>query len=270
LWDEPELRTFAQIWDWARARSYVRKPCPIKDPNNLRKWAVRIPKPQRKEKFMTWDEIERRVARGGLPAKEQQELWKYLFLDEKQVAELLKYVKEHASHPFIYPMFVLAAYAGARRSEICRSMIDDFKFQDNLLTIRERKRRKDLAGTTRDMPMEHNVKSVFQVWFQNHPGGQFAIAPPLSMVRREAKADLDMLTRDEARHHFKKTLRGSKWEVIRGFHVLRHSFGAICTRAGVPMNVIAKWMGHTTDEMMTLYQHLFPEDEQNWMEKVPF
>ncbi len=35
------------------------------------------------------------------------------------------------------------------------------------------------------------------------------------------------------------------------------------------MNVIAKWMGHTTDEMMRLYQHLFPQDEQQWMTKLP-
>ena len=78
-----------------------------------------------------------------------------------------------------------------------------------------------------------------------------------------------MLTREEAHHHFKETLADGKWKVVRGFHVLRHSFGAICTRAGVPMNVIAKWMGHTTDEMMKLYQHLFPQDEQSWMTKLP-
>ena len=37
----------------------------------------------------------------------------------------------------------------------------------------------------------------------------------------------------------------------------------------VPMNVIAKWMGHTTEEMMQLYQHLFPQDEQQWMKRFP-
>jgi integrase len=108
-----------------------------------------------------------------------------------------------------------------------------------------------------------------QAWFKEHPGGQFTITPPLLMPRRKANIELDGLSRDEAAHHFKQTLAGSKWKVIRGFHVLRHSFGAICTRAGIPMNVIAKWMGHTTDEMMKLYQHLFPQDEQKWMEKFP-
>ena len=228
-----------------------------------------MPKPEEAEKFMTWAEIKRRIARGGLTPQQEKELWKYIFLDEKLVAELLEHVKKAASHPFIYPMFVFAAYTGARRSEICRSMMDDFKFDDDVVMIRERKRRKDLAASSRQVPMHPKLKEVMQDWFKSHPGGQFAIATPLTMPRRKSRSELTMLSREEAHHHFKETLADSKWKVVRGFHVLRHSFGAICTRAGVPMNVIAKWMGHTTDEMMKLYQHLFPQDEQSWMTKLP-
>ena len=264
-----ELTTFMQIWDWARQRGHVDRHCPIKDPHRSRKWAIKLPKLEETERFMTWAEIERRIARGGLTEEKQKELWRFLFLDEKQVSDLLKHVEEHAVHPFIYPMIVLAGFTGMRRSEMCRSLIDDFNFQANLVVVRERKRRKDRASTTRDIPMHTKLKDVMEAWFGKHPGGQFTIAPPLKMPRRKAKSEFEMLSPEEAHHHFKQTLAGSKWETVRGFHVLRHSFGAICTRAGVPMNVIAKWMGHTTDEMMRLYQHLFPEDEQRWMEKFP-
>ena len=264
-----ELTTFMQIWDWARQRGFVKRACPIKDPHRPRKWAVKIRKPDEGEKFMTWAEIERRIARGGLSRQQQNELWKFLYLDECQVAELLEYVEKNAAYPFIFPMFVFAAFTGARRSEICRSLIDDFKFADSLVTIRERKRRKDRASTTRDVPLQHRIATIMLAWFKDHPGGQFTITPPLSMPRRKAHLHLDGLSRDEAHHHFKQTLAGSKWKVVRGFHVLRHSFGAICTRAGIPMNVIAQWMGHTTEEMMKLYQHLFPQDEQKWMAKFP-
>ena len=264
-----ELTTLMQIWDWARQRGHVTRPCPIKDPHQPRKWAVKIPKSEESEKFMTWAEIERRIARSGLTQQQEKELWKYIFLDEALVTELLEHVKKTASHPFIYPMFVFAAYTGARRSEICRSMIDDFKFEDEVVVIRERKRRKDLAASTRRMPLHPTLKKVMKEWFHGHPGGQFTIATPLAMPKRKTKTELTMLSQKEAHHHFKECLSSSKWKTIRGFHVLRHSFGAICTRAGVPMNVIAKWMGHTTDEMMKLYQHLFPQDEQQWMTKLP-
>ena len=69
-----ELTTFMQIWDWARQRQYVDGVCPIKDPNHPRKWAVKIPKSEQSQKFMTWEEIERRIARGGLTAIGEKEL----------------------------------------------------------------------------------------------------------------------------------------------------------------------------------------------------
>jgi len=264
-----ELTTFMQVWEWAKQRGYVKHPCPIKHSGNSRKWAVKIPKPEESEKFMTWVEIERRIARGGLAKKQITELWKFLFLDENQLGELLEFVKENAVYPFIYPMVAVAAYTGARRSEICRSLIDDFKFQDDIITLRERKRRKDRAATTRDIPLHPRLKQIMQEWFKAHPGGQYTIVAPLNMPGRKARLSFGMLRRDEAHHHFKKALEDGRWAVVRGFHVLRHSFGAICTRAGVPMNVIAKWMGHTTEEMMRLYQHLFPQDEQKWMGRYP-
>jgi len=264
-----ELKTFMQIWDWARTSGIVHTPCPLLDPHKPRKWAISLPKLDEPEDFMTWSEIEQRVKRGGLSSYQQACLWKYVFLDEKEVAALLNDVHQVAKHPFIYPMFAMAAYTGARRSEICRAMLDDFKFDDNLIIIRERKRRKDMASSTRKVPMHPQLKQIMQAWFKQHPGGQYAIAPPLSMPRRSAKQAYDALTREEAHHHFKQTLADSKWKAIRGFHVLRHSFGAICTRVGVPMTMIAKWMGHSTDEMMQLYQHLFPQDEQQWMTKLP-
>lgn len=264
-----ELKTFLQIWDWARKSGIIRTPCPLLDPHKPRKWAIGLPKPDQDEDFMTWAEIERRIKRGGLTSYQQACLWKYVYLDEHQVCELLGHVKKIAKHPFVYPMLAVAAYTGARRSEICRAMLDDFKFGDNLIIIRERKRRKDMASSTRKVPMHPELKEIMQAWFKEHPGGQYAITPPLGMPRRKARQAYDALTREEAHHHFKQTLAGSKWEVIRGFHVLRHSFGAVCTRVGVPMTMIAKWMGHTTDEMMQLYQHLYPQDEQKWMAKLP-
>ena len=209
-----ELTTFMQIWDWARQRGHVQRTCPIKDPDRPRKWAVKIPKSEEAGKFMTWAEISRRIARGGLAPQKEKELWKYLFLDEKLVAELLEHVEKTARHPFTYPMFVFAAYTGARRSEICRSMMDDFKFEDDMVMIRERKRRKDLAASTRQVPMHPKLKAVMQDWFKNHPGGQFTIATPLTMPRRKSRSEPTMLSREEAHHHFKETLAGSKWKRI--------------------------------------------------------
>ncbi|HRX83325.1 MAG TPA: tyrosine-type recombinase/integrase, partial [Pirellulaceae bacterium] len=190
--------------------------------------------------------------------------------DDKEVKGVLEYVQTVAEHPFIYPMFVFAAHTGARRSEICRSLIDDFDFDAGVVTIRERKRRKDLAATTRQVPLNDKLREVMNEWFAVHPGGQYTITLPLLMpMRRTARKESGQMSRYEASHHFKQTLVDSKWDKVRGFHVLRHSFGAICTRAQIPMNVIAAWMGHSTEEMKEHYQHILPQDQQDWMKKLP-
>ena len=254
-----ELTTFRQIWVWAQRRGHVANSCPLLGPE--KRWELQLPKPVERVKFQTWEQIERRIERGGLSSAEIRKLWEGLYLDEDRIRELLVFFKEHAAYSFIYPMLAFGVYTGARRSEILRSQIDDIDFQTDQIIIRERKRRKHLAASTRYVPLHPRLRSDLKEWFEVHPGGQFTIACPEYMQRRKRTNGPQQLTLSQATHHFKHTLRKSKWDVIRGFHVLRHSFGSNLARSGkVPSEVIAAWMGHTTEEMRSLYQHLFPQD----------
>lgn len=53
----------------------------------------------------------------------------------------------------------------------------------------------------------------------------------------------------------------SKWSVLRGYHVMRHSFASNLAAAGTDQRVIDELMGHTTEEMRKRYRHLFPEQK---------
>ena len=64
---------------------------------------------------------------------------------------------------------------------------------------------------------------------------------------------------DQARVQFFKTLRNTKWSVIRGYHVFRHSYASNLAAKGVDQRIIDKHMGHQTEEMRKRYQHLMPE-----------
>ena len=253
-----ELGTFIQLWAWAKQRKYVIRDCPIYD--ERRRWAVKLPKPTEKEKFQTWDEIERRIARGRLTDADKGELWASLFLDNDQTLELLEHVKKTAKHEFVYPMFVFAAYTGARRSEVCRSQIDDFNFDTGRVKIREKKRSKSQAQTVRFVDIHPRLAAAMKKWIAKHPGGSSTFFDPRLMEQRKTQKDVEQLLPKEATDLFKEAVSDSKWSVVRGFHVLRHSFGSNLLRAGVPSDRIAEWMGHTTDEMIRLYQHLFPQD----------
>jgi integrase len=124
-----ELDTIRVIWNWAVGRGYLKGAAPIK--------GVKLPKGKERMPFQTWDEIQAISDRGGLTAVEEKELWDCLFLTTLQISEVLQIVQKTARIPFIYPMFVLAAHAGARRSEMMRSRVEDFDFENQTVLVRE-------------------------------------------------------------------------------------------------------------------------------------
>ena len=70
------------------------------------------------------------------------------------------------------------------------------------------------------------------------------------------------ITHDEAHDHFKRVVRDSKWNVLRGYHVLRHSFISACASKGIDQRLIDEWTGHATDEQRKRYRHLYPSTQQ--------
>jgi integrase len=68
--------------------------------------------------------------------------------------------------------------------------------------------------------------------------------------------------------HLRRTLAGSRWAKVRGWHCLRHSFASNCAAKGVDQRVINSWMGHQTEEMVRRYRHLIPNQAQSAMQIV--
>lgn len=243
---EKELQTLRQAWGWVASRS-TDVPAPTFGLKELS-----FPKAREKPPFMTWTQIEREVARGGLDEGEIGELWDCLWLDRDEVRELLDHVRQAASPSFLFPMVCFAAFTGARRSELCRSHIADWKFDDQTVKIRQKKRDKQKEFSYRDVTLHDKLADVAKAWFADHPGGKFAFC----------QSDKAEPTWDAATYHFKQGVKGSKWEVVRGWHVLRHSFASNLARAGVDQRKIDRWMGHSTD-VRWRYQHLRPEDQRD-------
>lgn len=236
-----EVATFRLIWNWGVSKGCLVGVAPV--------GGLKFPKTDQKPPFMTWDEIQRIVARKGLNTEEEAVLWNCLFLTKDQIQEVLDHVRRNSQQPFIFPMFVFTAHTGARRSEVLRSRVDDFDFGARTILIREKKRSHLKSLTYRRIPMTDLLAETMSDWLSDHPGGQHAICQKLR-TRRGAKRQSSLpLTRSEAHDHFKRTLKGSKWEKIKGFHVFRHSFASNLAAAGVDQRIIDEWMGHQTEEM---------------------
>lgn len=255
-----ELSTFGSLWSWAESRELVSGAFPRK--------GVVFPKHDEKPPFQTWTQIVRQVARDELDPKQAAPLWDCLYLNTSEIGDLLEFIRENSAYEFLHPMSVVAAYTGARRSELCRARTSDADLQTGTLTVRERKRSR-AKRTTRAIPLTSEVRSVLAQWLETKTPGPFLFPEDHRFLRdRKDQPDEGAVAPDEASHHLNQVLSGSKWSVISGWHIFRHSFISNCASRGIDQRFIDEWVGHQTDEQRRRYRHLFPESQLAAIESV--
>jgi integrase len=282
-----EMATLRACWNWGVHAGKLKGHFPGR--------GLKYPKGEEKLPFQTWEEIERQITLGGLKERQQEELWECLFLTLPEIEELLAFVKANTVHGWIYPAFCFTAHTGARRSETLRVRTFDVDFTSETVLIHEKKRSRG-KRTTRRVPLSPFLAAVLKEWLAVHPGGPHlfchqgevfrskkrsrttghlnekvrptSLKGRLATVRQRERPAQAAITRDEAHDHFQRTLAGGKWQVLRGWHVLRHSFISNCAARGVDQRLIDDWVGHTTDEMRKRYRHLIPSVEKKAIRSV--
>jgi integrase len=273
-----ELVTLRTVWNWGRHFDFVEGSFPP-----LKR--VTLAKVQEKPPFQTRQEIERQVALGGLDEAQTQALWQALYIRPNELAELLRFVKGQKRAPWLYPLVATAAYTGMRRSELIRAEIGDVDFNAMTLVVRERKRKRG-ERTTRRVSLLPALKAILQAWLKVHPGGRALFCHGevvahskkrseltgfvgkgrpttshgrLAGVHRRLTVGTTPLTQSEVQDHFRRCLKGTKWEVLPGLHCLRHSFVSCLASSGCDQRIIDEFVGHQTDEQRQRYRHIFPE-----------
>lgn len=282
-----EMASFRSAWNWAVHMQLVQGMFPSQ--------GLVYPKNDEKPPFMTWAEIERRTTK-GMTVPEKTALWDCLYLTQAEAESLLEYVNKVAAHGWIYPMFCFALHTGARRSEMLRVQISDVDFLEMTVLLPERKRSRK-QRTTRRVPLAPFLAEILKEWLLEHPGGPFLFCHEDEVWRskkrsrttghkgpksrgtttaerqatvqvRTQKPGQVALTADEAHDHFKRTLAGSKWEVVPGWHCFRHSFISECAGNGIDQRLIDDWVGHRTEEQRQRYRHLIPSVQQEAIRSV--
>jgi len=255
-----EIVTLRTAWNWGVLGGFVQGRFPAK--------GLRYPRFEEKPPFQTWEEIERRIKAGGLAEGEQAKLWDSLYLTLSEIEEILKHVRANAIQPWVYPLFCFAAYTGARRAEMLRILAADVDFDGKTVLIHEKKRAKGKT-TTRRIPLTSFLIDVLKEWLKQHPGGPYLFSQAAVVVRSKTKrAFTTPITHDEAHDHFKRSLANTKWKVIRGYHIFRHSFISLCASNGTDQRLIDEWTGHCTEEQRKRYRHLFPTTQREAIQLV--
>lgn len=259
---QKEVSSFRTLWRWAKQSELVSHDFPNQ--------GLRYPRKRQKFPFQIWDQIEARIKRGVPEGHSEADYWDCLFLSNAELNELLEDVRRLAIYDFLYPMTFMAAHTGARRSELCRSMQSDIDFENNTILIREKKRQKG-TETFRHVPMSPRLREVLSTWF-NHTMLSVYTFPAEHRVARERNGNRrendESVAPDEATDHLSTTLRDTRWKVIRGWHIFRHSFISNCASLAVDQRMIDAWVGHQTEDMRKRYRHLFPHRQRIELERV--
>jgi integrase len=222
---------------------------------------LEYPKQKEKPPFQTWEQVLRKTKGNA-----DSELWNCVFLAVSEVEELLAHVRSGVSlvrghereFSFVYPMLAFCAYTGCRRSEMLRARVEDIDFDQDQLTIREKKKDRSKTETYRHIPLVPKLRRVLEEWTKIHPGGDLLFC-------RQAG---EPLTAQMASHHFRWAVEGSKWKVLPGFHCLRHSLISNLASHGVSDHVIMGIVGHLNGETTKRYIHLRPQTFDAAMELV--
>ena len=62
--------------------------------------------------------------------------------------------------------------------------------------------------------------------------------------------------------------RRTKWSVLKGYHVLRHSFISALANKGIDQRIIDELVGHQTEAMRRRYRHLYPQTVADAVKQV--
>jgi integrase len=238
-----EIISLRTAWNWARRQLDLAEEFPG--------GGLDYAKIEEALPFMTWEEAERRIAAGDDPER----IWECVYLRPAEIAEMLEWVRARPVSPWVYPMFVFAAHTGARRSEMVRALASDVA--NGVMIIREKKRDKRKL-TTRSVPLTPFLKEVLAGWIQKRGRGKTLFC----------KMNGKEITPREAHNYFQRGLRVSKWSVLKGWHVLRHSFISAMASRGIDQRIIDDFVGHSTEEQRRRYRHLFPDVKQQAMNLV--
>lgn len=255
-----ELSTFRNVWNnFALPRQIVDKDFRASFGKLL------YPKELERPAFQTWEQIERQVERSKLSANEIDDLWDCLFLDIGRISEVLDYVHRKPGLPkWLYPALVAAAHTGCRRGEIFRSLVHDWDIEPTtpapFVRWREKKKDRNKQFTFRQVSVTPMLRAVMIEWLSpsHHPGGQNAFCDVDGMP----------ITVDDAHHWFGVAMGNSKWDVLRGWHVFRHSFVSCLAMKRVDQRIIDASVGHQTEEMRKRYRHLFPQQQHEILAAV--
>jgi integrase len=160
-------------------------------------------------------------------------------------------------------LFRLAAETGARAGELYALTVDDLLFDHKVIYINKSMyRQKTGSPKTKNATRWVNVKPYVMEMLKEHLNGR------TEGLIFQSRRKTPLVNCSVLNKHLHPLLR--KLELDRGgMHGFRHHRVSTLVMAGTPIEVIKKWVGHGSEEMIRRYTHLRPDFMRDELARVP-
>ena len=179
---------------------------------------------------------------------DQQGNRKYLVATERKQFE---YCAREAANE-IRTFCLLLYYTGARISEALNLLHTSIDYSDKCVIFECLKKRK--KGVYRQVPVPDTLLDDLQMVHN---------IKKLQTLKATKRTKIWSWARNTA---YLKVMSVMEEANISGIHAcpkgLRHSFAIHCLEKGIPINLVSKWMGHSSLEVTAIYANALGEEER--------
>jgi integrase/recombinase XerD len=159
-----------------------------------------------------------------------------------------------------YAMFLLIATYGLRVSEVVAITLDDIRWRQGRLRIRQHK-----ISSPLELPLTNEVSAALVKHLKRTPP-----PPPYRRIFLRMRAPIGMLKRTVIRGAFARMVRKSGLSIpFQGAHCLRHSLAVYLLKSGTPLKIIGDVLGHRSAVSTSTYLRLATGDLREVSLQVP-
>lgn len=159
-----------------------------------------------------------------------------------------------------YAMFLLIATYGLRVSEVVSITLDDIRWRQGRLRIRQHK-----ISSPLELPLTNEVSAALVKHLKRTPP-----PAPYRRIFLRMRAPIGVLRRTVIRGAFARIVRKSGLSIpFQGAHCLRHSLAVYLLKSGTPLKIIGDVLGHRSAMSTSTYLRLATDDLREVSLQVP-
>ncbi|MHC4090064.1 MAG: tyrosine-type recombinase/integrase [Planctomycetota bacterium] len=257
-----ELTSIKAMLQWAADTELI-------DSSPIRSWPS--VKTGAADPFLTKADIEEMIAQGNLAKEEVADLGQRMILTPPDIDRLITLAK--AGNPDLVLPLMLVSTTGIRRGEMVRVRKQDFDSRSGRLTVRSRKGSRRQTATTRTIDVHASVLPLLRQHHRRLKKGSL-LFPVFDVGKskrsRASSRPIEDRRADRAGRLMRQLIQGTEFELLGGWHALRHSFISICVWKGFTFQQISQWSGHIEPETQRRYTHYVGEASKALMDTLPF